>query len=122
MLLAYAKGMGTGAGLIMAIGGTLMTGWTLLLVWALQDPIGRRAVILLTAYASQETAIEAVNKGAFHYLIKQARNDEIKMVVRNALEVKQVKSENHTLKRALTGKREAGARPPSPDVARNRRL
>ena len=36
--------------LIMAIGGTLMAGWTLLLVWALQDPIGRRAVILLTAF------------------------------------------------------------------------
>lgn len=36
--------------LIMAIGGTLMTGWTCLLIWALQDPIGRRAVILLTAF------------------------------------------------------------------------
>jgi hypothetical protein len=36
--------------LIMAIGGTLMTGWTCLLVWALQDPISRRAVILLTAF------------------------------------------------------------------------
>ena len=33
------------------------------------------------------------------------------MVVRNALEVRQVKSENTTLKRALTGKRDAGARP-----------
>lgn len=36
--------------LIMGIGGTLMTGWTFLLIWALQDPIGRRAVILLTAF------------------------------------------------------------------------
>ena len=36
--------------LIMAIGGILMTGWTCLLVWAVQDPIGRRAVILLTAF------------------------------------------------------------------------
>lgn len=36
--------------LIMAIGGTLMTGWTFLLIWALQDPIERRAVILLTAF------------------------------------------------------------------------
>ena len=58
-------------------------------------------VILLTAYASQETAIEAVNKGAFHYLIKQARNDEIKMVVRNALAMRQVKSENAKLRRQL---------------------
>lgn len=36
--------------LIMGIGGTLMTGWTLLLIWALRDPIGRRGVILLTAF------------------------------------------------------------------------
>jgi hypothetical protein len=36
--------------LIMAIGGTLMTGWTCLLIWAVQDPVGRRAVILLTAF------------------------------------------------------------------------
>ena len=58
-------------------------------------------VILLTAYASQETAIEAVNKGAFHYLIKQARNDEIKMVVRNALAMREVRSENTQLRRQL---------------------
>ena len=36
--------------LIMGIGGTLMTGWTCLLIWAVQDPVGRRAVILLTAF------------------------------------------------------------------------
>ena len=36
--------------LIMGVGGTLMTGWTLLLIWAVQDPVGRRAVILLTAF------------------------------------------------------------------------
>jgi len=36
--------------LIMGIGGSLMTGWTLLLIWALQQPVERRMVILLTAY------------------------------------------------------------------------
>jgi two-component system response regulator PilR (NtrC family) len=63
-------------------------------------------VIIMTAYASKQTAIEAVNKGAFHYLDKHAKNDEIKMVVRNALEVRQVKSENVQLKRQL-GSRES---------------
>ncbi len=58
-------------------------------------------VVLLTAYASQETAIEAVNKGAFHYLIKQARNDEIKMVVRNALAMRNARSENDKLRRQI---------------------
>ena len=36
--------------LIMGIGGTLMTGWTFLLLWAVKKPIERRGVILLTAF------------------------------------------------------------------------
>jgi hypothetical protein len=35
---------------IMAIGGTLMTGWTFLLVWAVKEPVERRVVGLLTAF------------------------------------------------------------------------
>jgi DNA-binding NtrC family response regulator len=58
-------------------------------------------VIIMTAYASQKTAIEAVNQGAFHYLIKHAKNDEIKMVVRNALDMKRVRSENAVLRKQL---------------------
>jgi DNA-binding NtrC family response regulator len=58
-------------------------------------------VIIMTAYASQKTAIEAVNNGAFHYLIKHAKNDEIKMVVRNALDMRRVRAENLLLKRQL---------------------
>jgi DNA-binding NtrC family response regulator len=58
-------------------------------------------VVIMTAYASQKTAIEAVNQGAFHYLIKHAKNDEIKMVVRNALDMKRVRTENQVLKKQL---------------------
>jgi hypothetical protein len=36
--------------LIMGIGGSLMTGWTFLLIWAIRKPIERRSVILLTAF------------------------------------------------------------------------
>ena len=36
--------------LIMGVGGSLMTGWTLLLIWALRRPIERRVVALLTAF------------------------------------------------------------------------
>ncbi len=35
---------------IMLIAGTLMTGWTFLLLWAIRNPIERRFVILLTAF------------------------------------------------------------------------
>jgi len=36
--------------LTMSIGGVLMAGWTLLLIWGVQNPIERRFVILLTAF------------------------------------------------------------------------
>lgn len=59
-------------------------------------------VIIMTAYASQKTAIEALNKGAFYYMVKRAaKNEEIKMVVRNALDMHRVKNENLFLKKQL---------------------
>ena len=58
-------------------------------------------VVIMTAYASQQSAIDAVNVGAFQYLIKNAKNDEIKLVVRNALEMRRVRTENLYLKREL---------------------
>src|SRR5258705_2800765 len=58
-------------------------------------------VVIMTAYASQQSAIDAVNHGAFQYLIKNAKNDEIKLVVRNDLEMRKLRSENLFLKREL---------------------
>jgi DNA-binding NtrC family response regulator len=58
-------------------------------------------VVIMTAYASQQSAIDAVNLGAFQYLIKNAKNDEIKLIVRNALEMRRVRVENQYLKREL---------------------
>ncbi len=58
-------------------------------------------VVIMTAYASQQSAIDAVNLGAFQYLIKNAKNDEIKLIVRNALEMRKVRTENLFLKREL---------------------
>jgi len=58
-------------------------------------------VIIMTAYASQKSAIDALNLGAFQYMEKHAKNDEIKLVVRNALEMRKVRSENSYLKREL---------------------
>jgi DNA-binding NtrC family response regulator len=58
-------------------------------------------VVIMTAYASQQSAIDAVNLGAFQYLIKNAKNDEIRLVVKNAVEMRRVRSENQYLKREL---------------------
>jgi DNA-binding NtrC family response regulator len=58
-------------------------------------------VIMMTAYASEQTAIDAVNLGAFSYLQKHGKNDEFKIAVRNALQLRKTESENRTLKREL---------------------
>jgi DNA-binding NtrC family response regulator len=59
------------------------------------------AVIMMTAYASLDTAIEAVNQGADHYFVKRAKNDEIKFVIRRALEMRRLTSENKFLRHEL---------------------
>ncbi len=58
-------------------------------------------IIIVTGHASQESAIEALNLGAFYYLLKPVSNEELKQVVRNALEVKQLRAEKNDLERAL---------------------
>ncbi len=58
-------------------------------------------VVIMTAFASLDTAIEAVNQGAFHYFVKQTKNEEIKLVVKRALEMRRLKSENRYLKQEL---------------------
>jgi two-component system, NtrC family, response regulator PilR len=58
-------------------------------------------VILITAYASTETAVEALKLGAYDYLIKPFDVEELKAVVRNALEKRRLETENRFLKREL---------------------
>ncbi len=58
-------------------------------------------VIVLTAFASEAAATEALDKGAFQFIEKKAKNDEILLVVRNALSMRRLQSENQVLKRQL---------------------
>jgi len=58
-------------------------------------------VVIRTAFASQKSAIDALNRGAYQYLEKSAKNDEIRLVIKNALAMRRVQSENVLLKRQL---------------------
>ena len=58
-------------------------------------------VIMLTAYASEQSAIDAVNLGAYAYLQKHSKNDEIRVAVRNALQLRTAKCENRQLRKQL---------------------
>lgn len=60
-------------------------------------------VILMTAQASLQSAISAVNDGAFHYVQKPFVNDALIAIVRRAAETRQLKTENKALKREIRG-------------------
>ncbi len=60
-----------------------------------------RPVIMITAYASAGSAVEAMKLGAFDYLTKPFKLDEIELVVRNALERRNLILENKNLKSEL---------------------
>lgn len=57
-------------------------------------------VLMMTASTGVQPAIEALKKGAFEYLMKPFELDELKVVVKNALETHQLKLEVNRLKRA----------------------
>ena len=58
-------------------------------------------VVMMTAFASTENAIEAMKEGAYDYLTKPFKIEEVKLIIHNALEKKQLKAENVLLKREL---------------------
>ncbi len=59
------------------------------------------AVILMTAQASLQSAVRAVNEGAYYYLQKPFANDELLAICRRAVEARQLKVENKRLKREI---------------------
>ncbi len=58
-------------------------------------------VLMITAFASVETAIAAMKRGAFDYITKPFKNDEVLIVVRNAIERNRLVRENRLLRRTV---------------------
>ncbi len=58
-------------------------------------------VIMITGYATVETAIEAMKQGAYHYIAKPFKLDEVRKVVREAAEKVRLKKENRKLRESL---------------------
>ena len=57
--------------------------------------------IMVTAYASIESAVEAMHLGAYDYVSKPFNVEELKLRIRKGLERKQLAQENDLLRRAL---------------------
>lgn len=58
-------------------------------------------VVLMTAYASVETAVEAIRKGAYDYLTKPLDFDKLRLTVQRAMEHLRLQAENRQLKADL---------------------
>jgi two-component system response regulator HydG len=58
-------------------------------------------VIIMTAYSSVETAVEALKKGAYDYLTKPLDFDELRLSMERAMDHSQLKEENRLLRESL---------------------
>ncbi|MEW5807177.1 MAG: sigma-54 dependent transcriptional regulator [Acidobacteriota bacterium] len=59
-------------------------------------------VIMMTAYGTIESAVEAMKLGAFHYLTKPFKNEEVLNLADKAIKQKELKEENLALRKAIT--------------------
>ncbi len=58
--------------------------------------------VMMTAFGSIETAIEAMRAGAYHYIVKPFKNEELSLITKRASERVSLKNENALLKKELT--------------------
>lgn len=61
------------------------------------------AVVLITAHGSFDSVVEAMKAGAFHYIAKPFRLDEVRSIVANALQLTHLKRENRQLREQVNG-------------------
>jgi DNA-binding NtrC family response regulator len=71
------------------------------LMTKIREELPEQIFIVMTAYASLETAIRALRAGAYDYIMKPVMHEEIKQVINNALRQRQLQVENLLLKREL---------------------
>jgi two-component system response regulator PilR (NtrC family) len=63
------------------------------------------AVLMVTAFASTDTAVEAMKLGAYDYVTKPFKLDELRLTIASALERKRLHEENRALRRQLQRER-----------------
>jgi two-component system response regulator AtoC len=66
-----------------------------------RDMLGTSTVIMMSAYGSVDTAIEAMKLGAYDYISKPFKNDEVCLTLKKAEERESLKRENRKLKERI---------------------
>jgi two-component system response regulator PilR (NtrC family) len=70
----------------------------------IKDISPETVVIMITAFAAAETAVEAMKLGAYDYIVKPFKVDELKIIINNSLEKRHLRKENILLKREIQSK------------------
>jgi two-component system response regulator HydG len=68
---------------------------------AARRSVSDRPVIVMTAYSAVDTAIESIRRGAYHYLTKPFKTEELVLFLARALDETRVRREAHALRSAL---------------------
>jgi len=76
-----------------------MSGMEVLKQIRARDP--EQVVVVITAFSSIESAIQAMREGAFHYIPKPFKNEEVLLTIRKGFEQKRLATENRSLKLEL---------------------
>src|SRR5438105_697959 len=59
-------------------------------------------VLIITGFGTVKSAVEAIQKGAYDYISKPVDNEELKIVITRALQVRQLSRDNQTLRAGLS--------------------
>jgi DNA-binding NtrC family response regulator len=77
----------------------IMTGDELLREIRARSP--ETSVVMMTAHATVRSAVDAMKAGAYDYIMKPFDNDELRMVIKRALEHRDLRTENLSLRKEL---------------------
>ncbi len=69
-----------------------------------QEALPQTPFIMITAFAKVETAVEALKSGAFDYIVKPFKIDELQLTIQRALDHQHLEKENRTLRQAVKEK------------------
>jgi len=67
--------------------------------------------IMMTAYGSVDTAVEAMRRGAYHFVTKPLNLDEVDLLIKRALRSRKLESENVALKKQVERKYQRAGHP-----------
>jgi two-component system response regulator HydG len=66
-------------------------------------------VIIMTAFGAVETAVEAIQRGAYHYVTKPFKSEIVRVLIERALGERTIRSENERLRRTVRATEAPGA-------------